>query len=425
MGIHCSIRVCTPIPAETCLETGEKRLGRLTVEWQRARSMLMWPVGCNVGELYADGREVGEARTLAARTAVKEESKYLFFLDWDTIPPQDALVRLVAHLENNPCSDIAAGMYCSRTNPPWPLLWREWGQGVSWDWTLGEILTRNVVGIPMGCTLIRVDLFKRLPDNPADQWFNTINELRYNEFDLVLTRETEDLNFCLKFQDELRDKIIVDTGIQCQHIDPATGRIYSLPESSLPVRRAKAVVSGMASVLHVGCGMTPLPDGMFPPDKWREVRLDIDPAVKPDVLASMTDMRRVFDDTHDAIYSNHNLEHLYSHEVLWALKEFFRVLKPGRKLFLNVPDIEEVAQSIVNGVFDTPIYDSHAGPICPIDVLYGYRKFVSAGNKFQQHKTGFTAQYLEKLLIEAGFVDVKVERQIGHWGLAAEATKKG
>ena len=46
-------------------------------------------------------------------------------------------------------------------------------------------------------------------------------------------------------------------------------------------------------VLHVGCGAPhpdKLPEAFFPRDAWAEVRLDIDPDVAPDIVASITDM---------------------------------------------------------------------------------------------------------------------------------------
>ena len=74
--------------------------------------------------------------------------------------------------------------------------------------------------------------------------------------------------------------------------------------------------------LHVGCGrLTKLhstPE--FNSDIWDEVRVDIDKSVNPDIVASMTDMSVIESENYDAIYSSHNIEHLFSHEVPIALK---------------------------------------------------------------------------------------------------------
>ena len=69
--------------------------------------------------------------------------------------------------------------------------------------------------------------------------------------------------------------------------------------------------------LHLGCGhlrkdrSTP----EFRTDKWDEVRVDIDSNVDPDIEATMTDLSVIEDKSYDAIYSSHNIEHLYAHEV--------------------------------------------------------------------------------------------------------------
>ena len=70
-------------------------------------------------------------------------------------------------------------------------------------------------------------------------------------------------------------------------------------------------------VLHVGCGPQN-PEALHPVfrhPQWQELRLDINPAVKPDIVGSMTDMQAVADDSVDAIWSFHNLDHLFAHEV--------------------------------------------------------------------------------------------------------------
>ena len=57
----------------------------------------------------------------------------------------------------------------------------------------------------------------------------------------------------------------------------------------------------------------------FNSDDWEEVRLDIDPAHNPDIVCSMTEMTSVDDNSFDAIYSSHNIEHIFPHEVVGTL----------------------------------------------------------------------------------------------------------
>jgi predicted SAM-dependent methyltransferase len=79
---------------------------------------------------------------------------------------------------------------------------------------------------------------------------------------------------------------------------------------------------GAMKLLKVGCGPLGRAHGFAGFEDWQEVRLDIDPAVQPDVVVTMTDMSAVATGSIDAIVSSHNIEHLYPHEV--RLKSFCR-----------------------------------------------------------------------------------------------------
>ena len=175
-------------------------------------------------------------------------------------------------------------------------------------------------------------------------------------------------------------------------------------------------------VLHVGCGA-------YHPDKlhksfagWKEIRLDIDPEVKPDIVASLTDMSVVAGDSMDAVYSSHNVEHLYAHEVPKALAEFRRVLKMEGVALITLPDLQKVCEYVVADRLEDQMYMSPAGPIAALDTLYGLRSAMAGGHLFMAHRTGFTARTLGTALARAGFSEVRVQRSgFDLWALA----KKG
>jgi ubiquinone/menaquinone biosynthesis C-methylase UbiE len=179
---------------------------------------------------------------------------------------------------------------------------------------------------------------------------------------------------------------------------------------------------GRKIVLHVGCG----PPGSekvhsrFRGPDWREVRLDIDPEVHPDIVGSIVNMPNVRSETVDAVWSSHNLEHIYAHEVPLALREFFRVLRAGGTALITVPDMQQVAKAIVKSGLEDTLYVSPAGPIAPLDMIYGHRTSIQRGNEYMAHQTGFTAATLASKLDRAGFIDVDVK---GHkdraiWAIA-------
>jgi SAM-dependent methyltransferase len=169
----------------------------------------------------------------------------------------------------------------------------------------------------------------------------------------------------------------------------------------------------MKTFLHVGCGPKRKDQTTkgFNTDVWQEVRLDIDESAHPDIVGTMTDMSELVDASVDAIYSSHNIEHLYPHEVPIVLKEFSRVLKPDGFLVVTCPDLQSICALVAEDKLTEPAYISPAGPIAPIDILYGYRPSMELGNLFMAHRCGFTERVLIGTLQAYGFATVASRRR--------------
>lgn len=160
----------------------------------------------------------------------------------------------------------------------------------------------------------------------------------------------------------------------------------------------------MKKFLHVGCGpQTKKNLKGFNSDFWDEIRFDINSEVRPDIIGTLTDMSKVGSESVDAIYSSHNIEHIYPHEVPVALSEFFRVLRPNGFVVITCPDLISVCQAITKDKLLEPLYQSPAGPISAIDVIYGHRGYLASGNIYMAHKCGFTYSVLQNSFYEAGF----------------------
>ena len=160
----------------------------------------------------------------------------------------------------------------------------------------------------------------------------------------------------------------------------------------------------MRTLLHVGCSsQNKSALKGFDSDDWREIRFDIDPSVYPDIEGTLTDMDAVTTGSVDAIYSSHNIEHVFPHEVHTVLLEFHRVLKQDGIVVLTCPDLVSVCQAVVNDRLMETLYVSPAGPIAPIDILYGYREAIAKGAIYMAHKTGFTFSTLQDAFFKAGF----------------------
>ncbi|MFH6781395.1 MULTISPECIES: class I SAM-dependent methyltransferase [Methylobacterium] len=154
---------------------------------------------------------------------------------------------------------------------------------------------------------------------------------------------------------------------------------------------------------------------------WSEVRLDIDARVAPDLIGSVTDMRAFAPDaSFDAVWSSHNVEHLHAHEVLPTFSEFTRILKPDGFALITCPDLQAVAQLVAEGKMDHVVYVSPAGPITPLDMMFGHSASIGAGNRFMAHNTGFTAERLGRVGLDAGFTEVRIGkgRFFDIWALA-------
>jgi hypothetical protein len=169
--------------------------------------------------------------------------------------------------------------------------------------------------------------------------------------------------------------------------------------------------AGARIVLHVGCG--PRDPRRLHPEfrgpEWREVRVDLDPATEPDLLASSTDLSVVPDGRCDGVWAAHTIEHLYPHEVPLALAEFRRVLRAAGMALIAVPDLRIAAKAILEDRLEAPpLYETPAGPVAALDMLYGFRPALAQGNAFMSHRTGFTPRSLHDALRAAAFASVEL-----------------
>lgn len=161
----------------------------------------------------------------------------------------------------------------------------------------------------------------------------------------------------------------------------------------------------MRKVLNVGGNVK---GGPFPAQYagWEHVLLDIDPAVRPDIVCDARELARLPGAEYDSVYCSHNLEHYHRHEALKVLAGFIHVLKPDGFAHILVPDLGQVMQAVVSNNLDIEdvLYESPAGPITARDIFYGFAKEIErSGKDYFAHKTGFTEKSLTAMLRLAGF----------------------
>jgi len=128
--------------------------------------------------------------------------------------------------------------------------------------------------------------------------------------------------------------------------------------------------------------------------------VDADPSVEPDILCNVLDGIPVSDDSCTHLRLSHVLEHFTPADGLKLLRELHRILAPGGTLFVEVPDLLEVARRIVdqNGLDIIPPPGLSLA-LYPHGVIYG-----SQENEYQFHKTGYTPPYLRQTMERSGFI---------------------
>ena len=117
----------------------------------------------------------------------------------------------------------------------------------------------------------------------------------------------------------------------------------------------------------------------------------------------------------DIVMSHHSLEHIYVRDVCPTLTEWYRILKPGGLIHINVPDLFWIAEQLVRtgGNLLWSVMGERTGDweTSYTKLIYGI--FGDQSTEFQTHKTGFTAPYLTALLAQAGFHDVCTDHADG------------
>ncbi len=139
-------------------------------------------------------------------------------------------------------------------------------------------------------------------------------------------------------------------------------------------------------------------------DGWEILNIVPGPAV--DHLGDARDLSRFHDHTFGELYASHVLEHLdyQDGELLNTLREWHRVLTPGGRLFLSVPDLDTLARLFLDKTqFNTE------GRFRIMRMIFGGHM-----DEYDYHMVGLNLDILAVYLREAGFSRL---RQVPEFGL--------
>ena len=358
-------------------------LGRpIGLEWAMSFKSQNPPINFNTQFLVMRNRPIDEARQELCEYAVVNKFKYIYFLGDDVVPPSHAIRSLIFRMEQNDNIGVCGGIYFTKCDPSFPLVFRDNGAGSYWDWKVGEFF--EVTGIGMDCTLVRVDMLNKI----SKPWFKTVDE-DFNSIGVNKAETwTEDLYFCKKVYEETDYKIFADASIICEHWDFSNNKCYFIPACSKPTARLEI---SDKKLLDIGCGET-----YYKEDGFDTIRVDIREEVKPDFRCDVRNLP-FGNGEFDKIRSSHVLEHFSYNEHENILLEWIAVLKSGGQLEIIVPDIEWAFKN-------QDRVESNW-------VLYGAQT-----NPYDYHKGGFTEASLYNLLKKVGLLDVVV-KNIGDYNI--------
>lgn len=144
--------------------------------------------------------------------------------------------------------------------------------------------------------------------------------------------------------------------------------------------------------LHVG--------GKVVKDGWKLLNVMALPGV--DYLGDVCDLSQFEDDSIEEVYASHVLEHIPQSKVVGTLEGLHRVLQPGGRLLVSVPDLDVLCRSILD-------------PELTADQKFHVMRMIYGGQVHDHdfHYFGWNRLFLEGYLRGVGFSDVKQVERFG------------
>jgi hypothetical protein len=216
------------------------------MEWVQARYTQIIPT--NWGEVdYTSwlntytpiDYQVIDAENLIAKVMVEKDFEWLLSIEHDNVIPPMAFVKMNEYMIEAKIP-VVAGLYFTKSDPPEPMIYREWGHGYYDRWRMGDKVWCK--GIPFGFTLIHGSIIKELWKTAPEYMIGNqitrrvfhgpenTDEATQNGF--FINKGTSDLAFCKELMDKgifekagwpefqkKRYPFLCDTSIFVRHID--------------------------------------------------------------------------------------------------------------------------------------------------------------------------------------------------------------
>lgn len=144
--------------------------------------------------------------------------------------------------------------------------------------------------------------------------------------------------------------------------------------------------------LHIG--------GREPKEGWKI--LNIEPGEGVDIVGDVRNLVAFADESCSEIYASHVLEHLILKDVLPVFNELHRLLVPGGRLYISVPDLE-----ILCWMFNSPTLGVPE-KFSLMQMIYGGQT-----DDHDFHHFGFSFDFMVDMLRDAGFESVEHVESLG------------
>jgi len=378
-------------------------------------------MGFSHGFVHIGGEKVDVARNYLIEQALTSGAKYMLFIGEDTVLPYDGFKVLHETAEKNPDA-VVTGVYYIKCSDAMIMVRNQ-------DWITipnvdpGQLIEAWQTG--MDVMMIPISILQAMKDEAPDLPFTCIGNNINDEIPFI----GED-NFFVHRLHKRGTKLLVNTDVQCLHMDLASGLYTAHPSVDLknyytnikPTRPltlddkefidrrwadrlpegtgsyksviAKLLEEGQPIKFNMGCGRDRLPGylGVDMHSDTADIKQDIMKLDLPELCA-------------DEIFASHVIEHIPQHRAPKVLEKWLATLKDGGMLVMETPDLAGLCKDYLEQdgadqhMTAMCIYGAHVDRITPETQEKG---------ALSPHLWGYTPKSLADLCTAVGFKDIKI-----------------
>jgi hypothetical protein len=378
-------------------------------------------MGFSHGFVHIGGEKVDVARNYLIEQALASGAKYMLFIGEDTVLPYDGFKVLHETAEANPDAVVTGVYYIKCSDAMIMVRNKDWITIPNVD--PGQLIEAWQTG--MDVMMIPISLLQAMKNEAPDLPFTCIGNNINDEIPFI----GED-NFFVHRLHKRGTKLLVNTDVQCLHMDLASGLYTAHPSVDLknyytnikPTRPltlddkefidrrwadrlpegtgsyksviAKLLEEGQPIKFNMGCGRDRLPGylGVDMHSDTADIKQDIMKLDLPEQCA-------------DEIFASHVIEHIPQHRAPSVLEKWLSTLKEGGMLVMETPDLAGLCKDYLEQdgadqhMTAMCIYGAHVDRITPETQEKG---------ALSPHLWGYTPKSLADLCTAVGFKDIKI-----------------